>query len=230
MSKNRDTVEDKRVTREMILDPNRPKYTGGVNWLGHGGRGGKDAVIDYLLLDGATMERLLKERNTVKSVRTHFQYLRIDSDLFVRKGSDGKYRFDRQHLGIKDSDLKPNRVKLATRSPTKRILKTEFCEGAAHTVEVTLFQRDPDARRRCIEYYGAKCAICEFEFGSIFGSTAEGFIHVHHINPLATIRAEYRVDPINDLRPVCPNCHAMIHLGDGCLSIEEVKGRYNSEH
>ncbi len=34
----------------------------------------------------------------------------------------------------------------------------------------------------------------------------EGFIHVHHLKPLSEVGYEYRVDPIRDLRPVCPNC------------------------
>jgi hypothetical protein len=31
------------------------------------------------------------------------------------------------------------------------------------------------------------------------------------------------VDPVADLRPVCPNCHAVIHLGGACRSIDEVR-------
>ena len=31
------------------------------------------------------------------------------------------------------------------------------------------------------------------------------------------------VDPVADLRPVCPNCHAVIHLGGACRTIEEVR-------
>jgi len=36
------------------------------------------------------------------------------------------------------------------------------------------------------------------------------------------------VDPVKDLRPVCPNCHAVIHLRGGCLSIEEVQELINN--
>jgi len=35
---------------------------------------------------------------------------------------------------------------------------------------------------------------------------------VHHLVPISKIGKKYRVDPIKDLRPVCPNCHAVIHL------------------
>jgi 5-methylcytosine-specific restriction protein A len=40
---------------------------------------------------------------------------------------------------------------------------------------------------------------------------------------LSEVGNEYRVDPIRDLRPVCPNCHAMIHRRIPAYSIEELK-------
>ena len=49
------------------------------------------------------------------------------------------------------------------------------------------------------------------------------YIHVHHIVALSAVKGEYIVDPINDLVPVCPNCHAMIHVTRPCLSIEQLK-------
>jgi 5-methylcytosine-specific restriction protein A len=51
----------------------------------------------------------------------------------------------------------------------------------------------------------------------------EGFIHVHHLKPLAQIGEQYELDPINDLRPVCPNCHAMLHRASPALSIDALR-------
>ena len=48
-----------------------------------------------------------------------------------------------------------------------------------------------------------------------------GYIHVHNLKPLSEIKEEYKVDPINDLRPVCPNCHSMIHKAN--YSIEQLR-------
>lgn len=96
-------------------------------------------------------------------------------------------------------------------------------EGAACTVVVDAFERSPEARRRCIEAHGTSCVVCGFSFGNAYGDFARDFIHVHHLNPLAMQRGEHEVDPVRDLRPVCPNCHAVIHLRNGCLSIEEAK-------
>lgn len=103
MSKKRDKESDIAATRKKIRDSNRPKYLGGKNWLDHGPRGGKNAVIDDLLLEGATMVRLLKERNTEVSIRDHFQHLRIEHGLRVSKISEDRYRFDRESLGIPES-------------------------------------------------------------------------------------------------------------------------------
>ena len=48
------------------------------------------------------------------------------------------------------------------------------------------------------------------------------YIHVHHLRPLSEIKASYVVDPKEDLRPVCPNCHAVIHLRKPSFTLEEV--------
>jgi predicted HNH restriction endonuclease len=37
------------------------------------------------------------------------------------------------------------------------------------------------------------------------------------------LKKGYLIDPVADMRPVCPNCHAVIHLCDPPLSIEETK-------
>jgi 5-methylcytosine-specific restriction endonuclease McrA len=96
-------------------------------------------------------------------------------------------------------------------------------EGAVRTVVVNAYERNPEARRRCVAHYGPRCAVCGFDFAAAYGAVAEGYIHVHHLRPLAEIGEAYVVDPVADLRPVCPNCHAVIHLGGGCRGIEDVR-------
>ena len=98
-----------------------------------------------------------------------------------------------------------------------------FVEGATRRVVVNAYERNPKARSTCIAFYRPICAVCDCNFGAIYGSVAEGFIHVHHLKPLSEVGEAYAVDPINDLRPVCPNCHAVIHLGGECRTIDEVR-------
>ncbi len=96
-------------------------------------------------------------------------------------------------------------------------------EGAVRQILVNAYERNAEARRKCIDHYGDSCVACGFNFGITYGEAAEGFIHVHHLQQLSKIGKEYKVDPIGDLRPVCPNCHAMIHVQKEALSIEQVK-------
>ena len=70
---------------------------------------------------------------------------------------------------------------------------------------------------------GCKCAACGFDFAISYGDLGRDFIHVHHLKPLRAIVAEYEVDPKNDLVPVCPNCHAMIHRSDPCLTVAQLR-------
>ena len=98
-----------------------------------------------------------------------------------------------------------------------------FREGATSQTIINSYERNPQARKKCLEYYGTSCFICEFDFGKTFGKIGEGFIHVHHLKPISEIREEYEINPVEDMRPVCPNCHAMIHRRDPLFSIEEMK-------
>jgi len=95
-------------------------------------------------------------------------------------------------------------------------------EGAASLVFVNAYERNTAAREACIRRQGIRCAVCGFDFGAVYGDLGKGFIQVHHVVPLAVVGREYVVDPDADLRPVCPNCHAMLHRHSGLLSIEEL--------
>ncbi|MFM0488164.1 HNH endonuclease [Paraburkholderia graminis] len=98
-----------------------------------------------------------------------------------------------------------------------------YSEGAVTQVLVNRYERDPDARAAAIAHYGCRCCACGFDFEAKYGELGRGFIHVHHILDLATIGAEYQVDPIKDLRPVCPNCHAMLHKDKPAMDISVLR-------
>ncbi len=84
-------------------------------------------------------------------------------------------------------------------------------EGIKQTVIVNKYERNTNARRICIEVKGAICSICGFDFGKIYGKNFKNKIHVHHIVPISQIGKKYELDPTNDLIPVCPNCHLILH-------------------
>ncbi len=69
----------------------------------------------------------------------------------------------------------------------------------------------------------ARSLVCNFDFEKIFGEIGKGFIHVHHVKPLSEVNEEYKINPIQDLRPVYPNCHAMIHSKKPAYKIKDIK-------
>lgn len=109
------------------------------------------------------------------------------------------------------------------RFPEEVPVGTVFREGSVRRVEVNRYERDSKARDACIALHGTDCCICGFSFAMMYGDVAAGYIHVHHLRSLADIGGEYEVDPNEDLRPVCPNCHAVLHLRGVDRSIEDVR-------
>jgi len=98
-----------------------------------------------------------------------------------------------------------------------------YSEGSVQRILVNRYERDPRAREECIRHYGTICFLCGFDFVAVYGEVMTGFIHVHHLNPLSSLGADYEVDPIQDLRPVCPNCHAVLHRREPTYSPDEVR-------
>jgi predicted HNH restriction endonuclease len=97
-----------------------------------------------------------------------------------------------------------------------------YYEGATKRISVNIYERNSKAKKACIAHYGWDCVVCGFNFEAVYGNEGAHFIHAHHIKPLSEVGEEYRIDPINDLRPICPNCHAMIHR-KRARSIDELK-------
>lgn len=106
---------------------------------------------------------------------------------------------------------------------TERNEQLVYTEGMSNQVLVTKYERNRYARKTCINYHGLSCSVCKFNFEKRYGELGKDFIHVHHLRRVADIGTEYIVDPIKDLRPVCPNCHAMIHKRKDPYTIDELK-------
>ena len=87
-----------------------------------------------------------------------------------------------------------------------------FIEGKRTTKTVNRYERNRKARAECIARHGDSCVVCGFNFGKRYGEHGLGFIEVHHLKPVGGGGGKQRkVNPDRDLRPVCPNCHAMLH-------------------
>ncbi|MCD4685838.1 MAG: HNH endonuclease [Anaerolineae bacterium] len=107
--------------------------------------------------------------------------------------------------------------------PEEIVGPQHYVEGATRQKMVNAYERNRAARERCIAHYGAVCSVCGFDFPEKYGPVGNKIIDVHHLIPLSEIRQGHVVDPIRHLRPVCPNCHAVIHKRTPPYTIKEVK-------
>lgn len=98
-----------------------------------------------------------------------------------------------------------------------------YLEGRLQEARVIARARSGQARRECINLHGISCVACGFDFEATYGAHGQGFIEVHHLNPMASADAEYEIDPQEDLAPVCSNCHRMIHRSGDTLSIDDLR-------
>ncbi len=109
--------------------------------------------------------------------------------------------------------------------PDAITINEDLYEGAIKKIYVNKYERSSIARIRCIEAKGYRCSICDFDFKEVYGEIGESFIHVHHIVPLNKVNSKYKINFAEDLIPVCPNCHAMLHrkINGNNVTIEELK-------
>jgi len=105
---------------------------------------------------------------------------------------------------------------------------SDYLEGSVTQRTVNAYERNKEARIKCIEHYGAKCTVCNFDFEVIYGKAGQGYIQVHHIIPLGSLKKGYKVNPIKDLVPLCANCHSIAHRVNPPYSLEQLKGMITS--
>jgi len=161
---------------------------------------------------------------------------RFEGEKELRSGSE-IYGKDINEAGIKKHQLitvvasRANGVGRAKEGQNIDPLPSEVdselvvVEGGRTLVQVNRFERDPKARKACIEFFRTRCIVCGFDFRKTYGEIGVGFIHVHHLRPLAMRKKKHKIDPRKDLCPVCPNCHEMLHRRQPPFSIEELKAK-----
>lgn len=98
-----------------------------------------------------------------------------------------------------------------------------YIEGATQVKLINSYERNPEARKKCIAIFGAVCQACDFDFYHTYGEAAQGYIEVHHIVPISSLKQGYKVNPKTDLVPLCSNCHSVAHKKNPPYSVAEIK-------
>lgn len=169
-----------------------------------------------------------------KSLKGNFFSLQLIEEVDSDKLSLPRLR----NKGLKAAPQGPMKLDAALEAYISSIFKTandnyfpetiestlDIFEGIKKQVSVNKYERSSIARAKCIEAHGISCRICKFNFEEKYGELGKEFIHVHHVTPIHSIGQSYKIDYINDLVPVCPNCHAMLHrkINDRYYSVSEL--------
>lgn len=107
--------------------------------------------------------------------------------------------------------------------------RAALVEGAKKQVIVNAYERNPHARIACINYYRKKnngrlkCEICGFDFGKVYGDEFTEKMHIHHLVEISSIGEDYEINAINDLIPICPNCHMIAHSKKPPYTPDEIR-------
>jgi predicted HNH restriction endonuclease len=109
----------------------------------------------------------------------------------------------------------------------------EYEEGSLLDCHGSKYERNRKARQDCLKYYGYTCRVCGFDFEKQYGKIGREFIEVHHRTEVSSYGGtNHKVHPIEDLIPVCSNCHSMLHRTRPAMSIADlsslVKNRKDS--
>lgn len=94
-----------------------------------------------------------------------------------------------------------------------QVVSGTYPPDAVSSIDVNRYERDPEARRICMAFHGTSCAACGFSFEAAYGDAGTGYVDIHHVVPPEMLGDGYQLDPIADLVPLCPNCHAVAHHG-----------------
>jgi 5-methylcytosine-specific restriction protein A len=75
-----------------------------------------------------------------------------------------------------------------------------------------------EARKRGNSKLRCEVPGCGFDFEAVYGELGRDYAQVHHLKPLGD-RTKPSLTKLDDLAVVCANCHAMIHRGGKCRSL-----------
>jgi predicted HNH restriction endonuclease len=110
------------------------------------------------------------------------------------------------------------------RQGTKTAFETIVEDGTGRRVYGTRYERNPRLRARALQLHGTTCKGCGFNFEQVYGEHGQGYIHVHHLNPISGTGGIVSVNPQTDMTVLCPNCHSMVHRYPGkMLSLPQLQ-------
>ena len=188
------------------------------------------SIRKYLLNKGIDIKHILEisditeVENILNEIISKFVYSK-EPDLKT-KGLKHYLSFLKTLKKINEKDEKLDDIEF-------EVITEEYKEGSLLDCHGSKYERSRKARKECLEYYGYTCRVCGFDFEKQYGKIGREFIEVHHRTEVSSYGGtNHKVHPIEDLIPVCSNCHSMLHRTRPAMSIADlsslVKNRKDS--
>ena len=96
-------------------------------------------------------------------------------------------------------------------------------EHIRRAITVNAYEHSSLAINLCVKTHGMACVVCGFDFAKVYGLDEYAIVQVHHTVPLEEIGPNYQLDPVEDLVPVCPNCHLALHSVDPPYTVAQLR-------
>lgn len=118
---------------------------------------------------------------------------------------------------------------LADGTPVIVLDERTVTEGELRSRTAEYRKRSCELRNAAIETYTMQgrilCAVCNFEYAAAYPSLGDGYIQIHHLKPVSFMRGEQlsMAEALENVRPLCANCHQMAHRRQPPLPIDELR-------
>lgn len=157
-------------------------------------------------------EQIQKSDEALKRAQRRVQQGNAENRSLASPNEDGR----RSSETSQDESLEQNL------EGSSSIEEETYLEGESRMRETTSNKRNPKARQLCLDHYGLQCYVCGFRFEERYGKGAS-LVEAHHENPPSPRDGDEETDPVEDMKPLCPNCHAIAHLRRPPYTPEEIQ-------
>lgn len=239
----------------FIIPSNKNKYDATkafndldiVHWVQHNNKSVQVGDIIYIYESKPTQKIILKTKVIERDVYNYH----IDDSQYSMTGFDFSSKgpwfslklvknvnvnislTDLHNLGLKGNIQSLRSLDDATSqaidiisNDTNGLTSVKLTEGKKIQFYTTRYERNPKNRQVCLNYYGYNCMVCGFNFERMYGELGYKFVEIHHKKPLFLQNKEVSIDPINDLVPLCSNCHRMIHRDKtNIITLDELRSK-----
>lgn len=169
---------------------------------------------DLAILDGRQddhfsqkVRNLVSHRTLVKRGLAKYSQRKGDEGLLTLTNKGGGQATSQPTNSSKDHESLENEHLLVSEGH----LSKRLAASAARSIAL---------RRLALKRHGASCSACGLKFLKRYDGLKTDCIELHHVSPLS--RGQ-RMSTVNDLVPLCPNCHRVAHSTEPPLPVSAIR-------